>query len=157
MEFPLVPPPAATTWTVAAIAVLLLALALALASLVWFPGGIGVRVTDATLRVAAPVYGRSVPIAALDLDGARILDLRRSSPFAPRIRTNGVGLPGLLLGWVRLVNGDRAYAALSARDRVLYLPTREGWALLLSPREPERLLERLREAGGARGATAPAP
>jgi hypothetical protein len=57
----------------------------------------------------------------------------------------GTGIPGFAAGWFRLANGDKALIYLTDRHRVAYVPTREGYAILLSVAEPERFVRALRE------------
>ncbi len=97
------------------------------------------------LRVASTFYTRRIAVQALDLDRARIVDLAEHDEFAPRMKTNGYGLPGLRSGHYRLRNGARGFCLLTDRERVLVLPQRDGRYLLLSPEKPQALLARLRE------------
>lgn len=148
MEFPLAAAPNGTMWFTWAIGAVVVAVVVVLVLLLMAAAG-GARVVadEDALRVRAPLYGRTIPLASIDVGGARVLDLRAPSPHAPRVRTNGVGLPGFLLGWFRLHDGERGFLAVTARDRVTYLPTSEGYALLLSVADPERFLEWMRSAG----------
>lgn len=98
-----------------------------------------------TLVVAATFYTRKVDVDALDLGYARIVDLAEHTEFAPRLKLNGYNLPYFRAGHFLLGNRSRAFCLLTARDRVLVLPQRDGKTLLLSPERPRDLLERLRE------------
>jgi hypothetical protein len=98
---------------------------------------------DLVLNV--PLFGRRVPIDRLDLARAQVLTIDSLGPHAPVLRTNGVGLQGYEVGWFRLADGDKALLALTSRQRALYLPTRDGYVLLLSVAEPAPLLDRLRQ------------
>lgn len=100
------------------------------------------------LEIRGALYGRQVPASDI-LPGARIVDLRTNRQLAPRLRTNGVGLPGYRAGWFRLGNGEKALLFVTDPSRVVYIPTSAGYSLLLSPDQPEELLERL----AARSAT----
>ena len=53
--------------------------------------------------------------------------------------------PGFRSGWFRLRNWQKAFVATGDGERLLWLPTSRGFGLLLQPRDPQRLLERLRE------------
>ena len=62
-----------------------------------------------------------------------------SSPhLRPRLRTNGMSVPGYHVGRFRLRNGSQAFATLTAMDReVVYVPLRDGTAVLLSVEDPK--------------------
>jgi hypothetical protein len=98
---------------------------------------------DDGLRIRSAVYGRTIPAHSLVVEDARIVDLRRE--LQPTLRTNGIGMPGYSAGWFRLRGESRALLFVTDRSRVVYLPTREGWPVLLSVQEPEAFLEALRQ------------
>lgn len=104
-----------------------------------------IAIDGTRLHVASTFYTRRIAVPALDLDRARIVDLAEHDEFAPRLKINGYGLPGLRSGHYRLRNGARAFCLLTDRERVLVLPQRDGRYLLLSPEKPQPLLARLRE------------
>lgn len=108
-----------------------------------------VEVSSGEVRIKAPFYGRSVPMASIDCASARIIDLTTAGDLRPRMRTNGIGLPGYAAGWFKLSNGERALLLVTDKRRVLYLPTREGYSILVSASAPEKLLEAIRRNGGA--------
>ncbi len=58
------------------------------------------------MTVSGWPYGRTLPFDKLDVDGAAVVSLT-GTRYAPRARSNGVGLPGYKLGWFRLENGER--------------------------------------------------
>lgn len=119
------------------------------AMFIWMYIGIAsarVGVGPSGLALRAPWYGRTIPLAELRVGDAEIVSLRERGPHVPNLRTNGLGLPGLQVGWFRLVSGERALAFLTARDRVVYVPTHAGYALLVSVERPEAFLAAL-EAG----------
>ncbi len=103
-----------------------------------------VEVSAGSLRINAPFYGRSLPLASVDVAAARVVDLTREDDLRPTLRTNGIGLPGYSTGWFKLRGGGRALLVVTDKRRVLYLPTREGYSVLVSAAEPERLLEAIR-------------
>ena len=99
-------------------------------------------VTSQGLSVSGWPYGRTLSFDELDVAGAAVVSLK-GTPYAPRARSNGVGLPGYRLGWFRLENGARGLLFVTEPERVVYLPTLEGYSLLMSVNEPEALLETL--------------
>ncbi len=103
------------------------------------------------LLVWATFYTRRVPVAALDLARARVVDLAEHTDYAPMLGINRFGLPGLAAGHFLLRNRARAFCLLTDRRRVLVLPQRDGPTLLLSPERPRDLLDALGAmAGGGR-------
>ena len=61
----------------------------------------------------------------------------------------GTAVPGYRSGWFRLANGEKALLYVTARERVVHVPTTEGFCLLLSVSEPERFLEHLKRVAPA--------
>jgi hypothetical protein len=107
--------------------------------------------SDAGLDFRGDIWGRRVPWAALHLEHARVVDLTREADLRPRSRRAGTALPGYAAGWFRLRNGQRALLYVTAWNRVLYVPTSAGYALLLSPQDPEGMLRELQRRTGRRG------
>lgn len=96
------------------------------------------------LRIRADIYGRMIPGSSLVKEAARRVDLAPGSEFRPRWRTNGLGLPGYQAGWFKLSNGEKALLFLSDRGRAVYIPTRDGYALILSPADPGQFIAELK-------------
>jgi len=103
------------------------------------------ELTDSALRLHGDVWGRTLPWDSLDLPAARVIDLRGEPAWQPKSRRLGTGLPGFLAGWFRLRNGEKALVYLTDRTRVLHIPTRSGYSILLSPQRPDAMLADMRE------------
>lgn len=88
--------------------------------------------TDTELIVRAGFYGRTLPRSSLRPDSALELSLTDRRDLAPRWRTNGIALPGFRAGWFRLRNNEKALLLLTDPFHVTYLPTSEGYALVVS-------------------------
>ncbi|MEL7642395.1 MAG: PH domain-containing protein [Solidesulfovibrio sp.] len=101
-----------------------------------------------TLMVRGSVYGRDIPLADVDAGAARPVDLGQAGPKSLKWRTNGIGLPGLAAGWYRLTDGEKALVFVTDKSRAVYVPTRQGFAVVVSPGDPGRFLEALRREGG---------
>jgi len=99
---------------------------------------------DGMLDITATFYRRKVPVAAFDLDKARVLNLDEHAEWRPFLKTNGLGMPGLRAGWFRSRGLVRMFCLLTTRDRVLVLPESAGGATLLSAATPSDLLDALR-------------
>jgi hypothetical protein len=143
MEFPIVSSPSSTVVFAGVIATITIAIGILFLWFAYTASNLSASVEESTLQIDVPIYGRSIPLANLDVACARSVDLEQSPELRPRIRTNGIGLPGYAVGWFKLRNGEKALAALTSRDNVLYIQTTEGYSLLLSVSEPEKNLEHL--------------
>jgi hypothetical protein len=97
------------------------------------------------LTLRGDLYGRTIPRAAIRTTGVRVVDLEREPKLAPQRRTFGTALPGYRSGWFRLADGEKALLYVTDRSRVVYVPTTEGYSILLSPSDPEGLAAILRE------------
>jgi hypothetical protein len=95
------------------------------------------------LRLRGDWYGRFIPADHLVRGMAKRVDWALTPELTPGRRTMGTGLPGYQAGWFRLRNGDRALLYLTDRSKVVYVPTTEGYAVLLSPSEPDKFLAAL--------------
>ncbi len=102
-------------------------------------------VTDDALRIRASFYGRTIPRSDIVADGVKVIDLNVDSGYQPRIRTNGIGLPGYAEGWFKLADKEKALLFLTDRSRVVYIPTTDNYSVLLSVREAEEFADLLRQ------------
>ena len=141
--FPIVPAPATTVLVSLA---LLLPVLLILLYLLLAPRLVRFEVSPEGLHIRGELYGRRIPAGELMADQARPVDLRTDTARRLARRTNGVGLPGYRSGWFRLANGEKALVFVTDQSRVVYLPTRRGYAVLLSVERPEEFINRLRLA-----------
>ena len=57
-------------------------------------------------------------------------------------------MPGYRSGWFRLRDGEKALLYVTDPTRVVYVPTTEGYSVLLSVAEPDVFLSSLRRATG---------
>ena len=96
------------------------------------------------LVLRAPLYGRSIPLSAIDRSAARIVNFTNEPSLRPRVRTNGIGMPGCAIGWFKLRNKRKALLAVTNRQALVYLPTTLDYDVLLSLRQPQEFLDRLR-------------
>jgi hypothetical protein len=104
-----------------------------------------IELDGANLVVRTTFYTRSLPIADLRVDQARSVVLAERPEYRPTLKTNGFALPGFSSGWFRLRNGERALVATTGGPRAVWLPTTRDHAVLLEPRQPQALLDRLAE------------
>ena len=148
--FPMVPVTGKVWIWFGGLSALFIGIAVLILLLGWGAARAGFEVSPAGLHLKSALYGRMVPASSLDLARARRVDFRIDDDLRPRVRTNGIGLPGYLAGWIKLRNGEKALSFLSDRSRVVYIPTTEGYSLMLSVSDPDMFLSRLRQVA-ARG------
>lgn len=103
-----------------------------------------IRLEPGTLGIETTFHRRTLAFHELDLDHARVVDLDERTELRPMLKSNGTALPGLKSGWFRLRNREKALVATAGGSRVLWLPTRNGYGLLLQPRNAQALLDELR-------------
>jgi hypothetical protein len=102
------------------------------------------EVTAESLRLRGDLYGRTIPRTRLQLGLARRVDFDADPDLRPRWKTMGTGLPGYQAGWYRLRGGGKALLYLTDRAKAVYVPTSDGYGLLLSPADPDGFLAALR-------------
>ncbi len=141
MEFQITPASSGATVFLVALTILMAVMAVGFGWMATSATRPSVVLGESELTLKAPFYGRSIELPAVRFEEARVVNLDAGSDVKPTRRTNGLGLPGLGLGWFRLANGEKALVALSSRDRVVYIPTDEGYSLLFSIERPEAFLE----------------
>ena len=103
------------------------------------------RLDGTGLDIVTTLYHQRLSLSDLQLDIARVVAIDERPELKPLLKTNGVALPGFRSGWFRSRSFGKLFVATAGGERLLWLPTTRGHALLLQPRQPQRLLERLRE------------
>ncbi len=142
--FPIAPAASRYLWFLIPVAVLLVGVVVLLAVSLRGAHAARFEVLSDALRLRGDLYGRTIPGARLRVDLARRVDLAAEPRLRPRWRRIGTGLPGYQAGWFRLHNGEKALLYLTDRTRAVYLPTSDGYSLLLSPSDPDAFLAAVR-------------
>ncbi len=102
------------------------------------------EVTDHALTIVAPGYGQTIAKTKLKLDEARVVTMSEDPQLALRGKRNGIGLPGAKLGWYRIASADKALVFIAKGERVLYVPTTDGYPIVLETPDAAALLEALK-------------
>lgn len=108
-----------------------------------------IQLDDDCLIVRSTFFTKRVPLSALRLDRARIVDLAEQTAFKPGLQLLGFGYPGFKSGHYRSKSAIRGFYLLTQSRRVLILPLRDNSLVVLSPDQPRQLLEDLRAADGS--------
>lgn len=119
--------------------------ALVVAVIFWLLNSARVTFLGDHLVVGGGFYKVKVPITDMLLEDVK--ELPSDSPFRLRWRTNGLGWPGLSLGWFTTNQGKRVFAAISSRDHRVYIPLRGKYDLVVTPESTNVFLSTLRSLG----------
>jgi hypothetical protein len=144
--FPIIPGQVRMLWLAVPVLLLVLGSLGALLYSLSSAGSARFEVSSEGLRLRGDFYGRLIPASALRLDSARAIDLKTERNLQPVFRTIGTALVGYRAGWFRLRDGERALMYVTDPTRVAYIPTTQGFAVLLSVTDPAALLASLRRA-----------
>lgn len=108
-----------------------------------------VDVTDGRIRVQAGFfYEQDRPVADFDLAAAATGAWRDLPQARISARLNGIGTYGYNAGHHALSAGGMAFLMVTDARRTLFLPARNGPALLLSVNDPQALLDQLKRQAG---------
>ncbi len=142
--FTIIPASSKILFLVIPMAVLFVALLVLFGYITYSSRHVRFEVDDEALQLKGDLYGRKISLSQLKIDEARLVNLDQDDQLRPTLRTNGAGMPGYSSGWFRLKNGEKALLFVTDRKSVVYVPTTEGYSLLLSVSEPNRFLASLR-------------
>ena len=95
------------------------------------------EVSEQGLRLRGGIYGRFIPKENLVDEEVKIINLNLQKEYKPKLRTNGIGLPGYSEGWFKLKNNEKALLFVTDYSKVVYIPTDKGYSVLLSVSNPE--------------------
>lgn len=107
------------------------------------------RMDAGGIEVATTFYTRRLRWEQLRLGAARVVDIAERTELRPLFKTNGTSMPGFHSGWFRSRNFTRLFVASVGGQRLLWVPTREGYDLLLQPRKPAAALARMQALAAA--------
>lgn len=104
---------------------------------------VGARIDGDRLCIDCGIGRGDFALADLAAHGLEEIELAKHPRYRPRLRTWGIGLPGLSSGWFRLRNGDKALCILTDRRKASMLRATDGTRILLSLADPRPLRESL--------------
>ncbi len=145
--FTIIPGTNGPVWLLMGLSLLFLVMVALFAWLAWSSRNSRFEISDTGLEIGATMYGRTIPVESLIADGIRVVDLTRDHDLHPRWRTNGAGLPGYLAGWFKLRNGEKSLCYVTDQRRIVYIPTTEGYSVMLSVERPEEFKTALAAIG----------
>jgi len=143
--FPIFPASIKAFWVILVIIISLIVFCVFFGFIAYSARNVKFEVNEQGLHIKGGIYGRFIPKDSLIKENVRILNLNIEREYRPRLRTNGIGLPGYSEGWFRLENGEKALLFVTDRSNIVYIPTKEGYSVLLSTGQPEELLKAMDE------------
>lgn len=102
------------------------------------------EVSNDGVTIRGDMFGRFVPKDKMVLKSARAVDLDQETDLKPKWRTGGTGYPGYKSGWYRLANNSQALVFITDPHHVVYIPTVDGSALMMSIAKPDEFLHVLK-------------
>jgi len=144
--FVIAPGTSTPVWFALVLGIVMVAIAALMFYLAFSTRNVRFEVTSDALAIRGDLFGRTIPLSALDVAAARRLDLRREPGYRARWRTFGTGMPGYAAGWFKLRNGDKALLFVTNSGNLVHVPTKQGYALIVSPEQPDAFMEALRAA-----------
>ena len=79
--------------------------------------------TNRELIIKSIFYGKKIPIGNILTHEIKAVNLNENQEYAVAYRTNGIRLPNILLGWMRLKSGQKALAFVTDKTNVTLIPT----------------------------------
>jgi hypothetical protein len=147
-QFDLVPAPISAYWVIFTLLVLILLLLIFFVYMAFSMRHLYCEITEAGLKLKGGMYKKFIQKESIVNDGIDVLDLNIRKDVAPRRRLNGLAFPGYREGWFRLKSGEKAIVILTDISRVLYLPTKDGYAVMLSADKPLEMMHTMKQFWG---------
>ena len=94
------------------------------------------------LRIRVSFINKHWALAELDRVGACLVDLGARKELRPKWKLWGAAMPGLSSGLFKLYNGEKSHLYITDRQKVVYIPTKNG-PVLLSLERPGDFLAHL--------------
>jgi len=131
----------------APLAALKLPIVLVLASVVvvfWHLAALRASVDADTFTIGGGLYRKTIALDQIERAAVRRWSAEDAG-WKPKWRTNGIALPwsGLALGWFTSKQST-IFAAITDWQRVVLIPTTDGYTILASPDDPDGLVAALR-------------
>lgn len=105
-----------------------------------YGAGGGIEVTATALHLDGDRWNGPLPINALLLEQARVIDWKQEKEFKPSWKTFGAAWRGYRSGWFTLSGGQRALLFVRGALPVLLIPTRRDYVLMLGVEDPQQFL-----------------
>ena len=95
------------------------------------------EISDKNIVIKSVFYNTNISLSDIEVDKVQRINLNESD-IKINARQNGIGLPGLLVGWFSSSQG-RLKLYVSDKTEVLYLPTRLNYTILFSTKKADEI------------------
>jgi hypothetical protein len=146
--FPIAPGDASESsaiWVLIGVIILMLLFALLFVYIIHSIKNCRFEMSSQGLQILGDIYGKFIPRVSLITEEARIVNLNVEKSLKPMLKTNGIGLPGYASGWFRLPDWKKALLFITDLKEVVYIPTKDGYSLMITPENPQEFLALLKE------------
>ena len=116
-------------------------------AVLYSPGPPSYTLTNETLRIDDRFFPITVDAEAVDVPRIRVVDITQEPAWRPTGQTDGFANPSYRSGWFRVASGGKVRMYWASSKRLVLLPPKgSGVPVLLEAREPEQMVEDLRQA-----------
>ena len=136
-------PPKASTDPIVAYGILLL-LGLLFAIFYFRSQTSKIVLSGTELQIFGDLTNFKTKLENLELQNAKIINLKLEKNLHAILRTWGVGLPKYVTGWFQLSNSQTGFLFVTDDTKVVHIPTKDQQNLLLSLENPEEFMTALK-------------
>ena len=99
--------------------------------------------TNNEIIIKSVLYGRKIPMENILIDEVKTINLDENPEYNISLRTNGIRIPNVTLGWMRLNNRQKALVFVTDRTSVILIPTKD-FVVLFSMDKTEEFIKEIR-------------
>ena len=100
-------------------------------------------ISNNKLVINSVIYNTELSVDDIDCDNVRVINLDEEN-IKFSTRTNGIGLPGLQVGWF-LGNKTKYKLYITNRNKVVLIPTTLGYTILFSSDKASEIVNTIKE------------
>jgi len=105
-----------------------------------------ITLTNKELIIKSIFYGRKIPMENILIHDVKAINLYENQEYAVTYRTNGIRLPNISLGWMRLKSGQKALAFVTDKSNAVLIPTKD-FVILFSMNNIEEFIGKITTIG----------
>ena len=102
--------------------------------------------SDSELIIKSFLYGRKIPLENILVNEVKKINLNENQDYSISYRTNGMRMPNMSLGWMKLKNGQKALAFITDKNSVVSIPTGD-FVVLFSMTNIDEFIGKIKTAG----------